>query len=112
VTYAVGDRTVAGYAVPVRFVEPTLVPLELHSPLSSLHRKNATEPAGVAVPPTRSTTAESLTATTPVPIESPPAGIAPPAPVFGVVTVVEVQFVIGGASRGSCPCSQPCPSCR
>ena len=64
---------------------------------STLHSENATEPAGVAVPPTRSTTAESLTATTPVPIESPPAGIVPPAPVFGVVTVVEVQLVIGGA---------------
>jgi len=44
-----------------------------------------------------STTAESLTATTPVPMESPSVGIVPPAPVFGVVTVVELQFVIGGA---------------
>ena len=62
-----------------------------------MHRKNATEPAGVAVPPVRLTTAESFTATTPVPIERPPAGMSAPAPVLGVVTVVEVQLVIGGA---------------
>jgi hypothetical protein len=61
-----------------------------------LQRENATEPAGVAVPPVRLTRAESLTETTPVPIESPPAWIAAPAPVIGVVTVVDVQFVMGG----------------
>jgi len=65
--------------------------------LEELHSENATEPAGAAVPPWMSTTAESLTATTPVPMESPSVGIVPPAPVFGVVTVVELQFVIGGA---------------
>ena len=88
-----------GYAVPVRFVDPTVVPPVLHNPVSSLHSENATEPAGVAVPPIRLTTAESFTATTPVPIESPPSGMLPgvAAPVFGVVTVVDPQLVIGGA---------------
>jgi hypothetical protein len=97
VTYAVGDETVTGYDAPVRFVDPTLVPPVVQRPgESTLHRENATEPPGVAVPPVRLTTAESFTATTPVPIERPPAGMLFPAPSFGVVTVVDVQLLIGG----------------
>ena len=53
----------------------------------------------------RLTTAESATARTPVPIDAPPAGmlavvsgfVAVSVTILGVVTVVEVQFVIGGA---------------
>ena len=82
----------------MRLVEPTEVPPSSHSAgESTLHRENATEPAGAAVPPWMSTTAESLTETTPVPIDRPPAGMSAPAPVFGVVTVVDSQFEIGGA---------------
>ena len=53
----------------------------------------------MAVPPVRLTTAESATATTPLPIEAPAGtgrfGLGVGA--FGVVSVVEVQLVIGGA---------------
>ena len=93
-----------GYAAPVRFTVPTLVPPVVHSPgASTLHRKKATEPAGVAVPPWMSITAESATASTPVPIEAPPAGtlavvsglVDVSVTTLGVVTVVDSQFPIG-----------------
>ena len=45
----------------------------------------------------RLTTAESFMATTPAPIERPPAGMFAPPPSFGVVTVVDPQLEIGGA---------------
>src|SRR5512132_1745137 len=51
-------------------------------------RKNVTSPPK-SVDPVTVTSAWSLTVTDPVPIESPPAGIVPPAPVCGVVTVLE-----------------------
>lgn len=96
----------AGYAAPERLVEPTLVPPEVHSAgESTLHRLNATEPAGAVVPPVRLTTAESATARTPVPMDAPPPGtfavvsglVEVSVTTLGVVTVVDVQFVIGGA---------------
>jgi hypothetical protein len=69
-----------------------------------LHSENATEPAGVAVPPVKLTTAESATARTPDPIDAPPTGTSAVVSGFGVVlvttlgvvTVVDVQFVMGG----------------
>src|SRR4029079_10996785 len=79
VTYAVGETTVAGYAVPVRLVDPTEVPPVVQRPgESTLHSEKLTEPAGVAVPPGTSTTAESCTALTPELIEIPPAPMTVP----------------------------------
>ena len=78
----------------------------MHNPgSSSLHREKATDPAGVAVPPTRLTTAESATASTPLPMDAPPVGtlalvwglVVVDVTTFGVVTVVDVQLEIGGA---------------
>ena len=86
-------------------MEPTSVPPEVQSPgLSTLQRENDTDPAGVAVPPVILTKAESATARTPVPIDAPPAGTfavvsgsVDVSTTLGVVTVVELQLLIGGA---------------
>ena len=85
-------------------MEPTLVPPVVQSPgESTLHRKNATDPAGVAVPPLdidlgRVGDAEVSGADRRRPPgRSPCVRVVDVSTTLGVVTVVDSQLLIGGA---------------
>src|SRR5919202_1617464 len=93
VTVALGDEIGCVVLLLIGIAEPIALPPVAHpsAELSGPHSENCRLPAQVVVPETF-TVAWSVASTDPVPIESPPSGMALPSLSLGVVVTLEPQL--------------------